>query len=75
MRVFVLHRPDAPHAHAGQVLDLPDAEATDMILSRTAIAAPDDPPAALSGDSAAEPDPDQDAAAPKASARASKARG
>jgi hypothetical protein len=44
MRVLVTDLPHAPHAHAGQVLDLPDAEAQDMIHRGTATAAPPDDP-------------------------------
>lgn len=46
MRVLIHDLPLRPHAQAGQVLDLPEAEAKDMIARGTATAAPDEPPAA-----------------------------
>lgn len=43
MRVLVNDIPNKPHAHAGQVLDLPEQEAKDMLSRGTAVSAPDEP--------------------------------
>ena len=50
MRVLINDVPNKPHAQTGQVLDLPDAEATDMIARGSAVLAP-----ALQAPVAAEP--------------------
>ncbi len=54
MRVLVKELLDKPHANAGQVLDLPDAEAKDMITRGTATEAP----AELSGAPEPEAEPE-----------------
>jgi len=72
MRVLVKELPDKPHADAGKVLDLPEAEAKDMITRGTAVAAPvaetqpDEPPAELSGGAEPTPEPElSEVAAPE----------
>jgi hypothetical protein len=68
MRVLIEHGLGGnPHAQAGQVLDLPEAEAKDMIARGTAVdppvvaeTSPAEPPAELPG--VPDPEPDQELA-------------
>lgn len=64
MRVLVNDVPSRPHANAGQVLDLPDAEAQDMIRRGTAVEVSGEPPAELPEEPTPEPEPVELAAAP-----------
>jgi len=60
MRVLVTDDPNRPHAQAGQVLELPDAEARQLILTGGAVAtdAPvSEPPAAPAPDPSPVDDP------------------
>ena len=62
MRVTVKDNLPTPHAQAGQTLDLPDAEAKDMIERGTAVPAGDEPravePTAPASPSEPEPAPE-----------------
>lgn len=62
MRVVITGRPNHPHAQEGQTLDLPEAEAVDMLQRGTAVRAVDEPPEELPGEPIPEPAPEPELA-------------